>query len=130
MSYPGRFLQPASMLKSTKGWIWRSGSLFKNRRNLDEVKQLSSKDWDILGGAVLVRLTSPPVPLPWFADTCGSQEMVTMEALSIPGAESLLPATVDADGHTKGAAKYAQVGGNAASALLSAAMEPQLHYGF
>lgn len=53
-----------------------------------------------------------------------------MEALSIPGAESLLPATVDADGHTKGAAKYAQVGGNAASALLSAAMEPQLHYGF
>ena len=59
MSYPGRFLQPASTLKSTKGWIWRSGSLFKNRRNLDEVKQLSSKDWDILGGGCVSEINFP-----------------------------------------------------------------------
>ena len=46
-----------------------------------------------------------------------------METLAVPGADSSLPPTVDADGMTKGAHKYAQIGENAASCFLASALE-------
>lgn len=50
--------------------------------------------------------------------------MVGIETLAVPGADLTLPSTVDADGLTKGAPKYAQIGPHCASQLLSAAIDP------
>ena len=47
-----------------------------------------------------------------------------VETLAVPGADVTLPSTVDADGLTKGAPKYAQVGPDCASRLLGAAIDP------
>ena len=46
LAYPGRILAPAFLDEETSGpWIFKTSSLVKSRRTLEDAKQLPGKAW-------------------------------------------------------------------------------------